>query len=171
MIEKRNYHGYYSRVARTPSESHIRAWRAIGRLFQRVSAEIEQELAAVTDLPADWYDVLVTLRLRGGEVRMHELAEATLISRSAATRLISKLEEAGFVERRVCASDRRGVTVSLTTAGKRAQTAAAPTVLKGLQRHFGRHLDDHQARQATRILEAVLAAEGWLAPLPGEDAG
>jgi DNA-binding MarR family transcriptional regulator len=91
---------------------------------------------------------------------MHELADHTLISRSAATRLIDKIEEAGLVERRVCPSDRRGMEVVLTTEGKKVQESAAPIVLRGLQRHFGRHLDLAQAETLATALESVLTGEG-----------
>jgi len=125
---------------------------------------LEAELWEARQLHFGWYDILVTLRLAGGAVRMSELAEMALISRSAATRLVDKIEEAGFLERYVCPTDRRGMVVSLTPEGRRVQERAAPVVLRGLQRHFGRYLDEEQAEAMAETFERVLVGEGLRAP-------
>ena len=111
-----------------------------------------------------WYDVLVTIRLSGGAMRMSELAEMALISRSAATRLVDKIEEAGYVKRYVCPTDRRGMEVSLTPEGRKVQERAAPIVLRQLQNHFGRYLDQQQAEAMAETFERILEGEGVRIP-------
>ena len=125
---------------------------------------LEAELWEAHRLHFAWYDVLVTIRLSGGAMRMSELAEMALISRSAATRLVDKIEEAGYVERYVCPTDRRGMVVSLTNEGRRVQGRAAPVVLRGLQRRFGRYLDEDQAEALADTFERVLIGEGLKVP-------
>lgn len=147
-------------MQRIRSEVQVRAWRSLAKVHSLLVETMEEELWAERGLHGDWYDVLVTLRLAGGSLRMHELADQALISRSAATRLIDKIEEAGLVQRRVCHSDRRGMEVVLTTEGRKVQEGAAPVVLRGLRRHFGRHLDAVQAENLAVALESVLAGEG-----------
>ena len=125
---------------------------------------LEAELWEARQLHFGWYDVLVTLRLSGGSMRMSELAELALISRSAATRLVDKIEEAGYVERYICPTDRRGMVVSLTAEGRRVQERAAPVVLRGLERHFGRYFDEEQAETMANTFERLLVGEGLRTP-------
>ena len=121
---------------------------------------LEAELWESRKLHFGWYDVLVTIRLSGGAMRMSELAEMALISRSAATRLVDKIEEAGYVERYVCPTDRRGMVVSLTPEGRKVQERAAPIVLRQLQSHFGRYLDESEAESMAQSFERILEGEG-----------
>jgi DNA-binding MarR family transcriptional regulator len=133
---------------------------------------LEAELWESRKLHFGWYDVLVTIRLSGGAMRMSELAEMALISRSAATRLVDKIEEAGYVERHVCPTDRRGMVVSLTPEGRKVQERAAPIVLRQLQNHFGRYLDQEQAEAMAQNFERILEGEGVRIPsrLPARSA-
>jgi DNA-binding MarR family transcriptional regulator len=125
---------------------------------------LEDELWETRGLHFGWYDVLVTIRLSGGAMRMSELAEMALISRSAATRLVDKIEEAGYVERHVCPTDRRGMEVSLTAEGRKVQERAAPIVLRRLQKHFGAYLDEEQAVAMADTFERILVGQGVRVP-------
>lgn len=146
-------------MARLPDETRLRAWRALLRVHGGVTAALEDGLARSSGLPLPWYQVLVELRLAGGALRMHQLAEFATLSRSGTTRLVDRIEAAGLVERRVCPSDRRGLEVVLTTKGRQVQAGAGPLVLRGIGQHFGRHLDDEQARSLKDLLEGVADAE------------
>ena len=121
---------------------------------------LEVELWEARRLHFGWYDILVTIRLSGGSMRMSELADLALISRSAATRLVDKIEEAGYVERHICPTDRRGMEVSLTAEGRKVQERAAPIVLRGLERHFGRYLDEDEAEEMANSLDRILVGLG-----------
>ena len=121
---------------------------------------LEAELWEARRLHFGWYDVLVTIRLSGGSMRMSELADLALISRSAATRLVDKIEEAGYVERHICPTDRRGMVVSLTPEGRKVQERAAPIVLRGLERRFGRYLDEDEAETMANCFDRILVGEG-----------
>ena len=69
-------------------------------------------------------------------LRMSELADRLLLSRSGATRLVDRLEASGDVERRTCQSDARGSYAQLTPAGRARLRAAAPVHLRGVREHF-----------------------------------
>ena len=125
-----------------------------------VLESLEAELWEARRLHFGWYDILVTIRLSGGSMRMSELADLALISRSAATRLVDKIEEAGYVERHICPTDRRGMVVSLTAEGRKVQERAAPSVLRGLERHFGRYLDEDEAERMAHTFDRILEGEG-----------
>lgn len=130
------------------------------QVHAEVVDHLEQDLEAAGLLPLAWYELLATLRAVGGVMRMHELADELTLSRSAATRFIDRVEQAGLVERRVCPTDRRGMLVALTEAGYQAQKAAARVTLRGLQENFGRHLDSHQTEALSAALTTVLKGQG-----------
>lgn len=100
------------------------------------------------------YDVLV--QLAGAEshrLRMSELADRVLLSRSGVTRLVDRLVAEGLVERVTCDDDRRGQWASLTEAGVARLRRASPTHLRGIGEHFiGRLSDDELA-----VLERTLS--------------
>jgi DNA-binding MarR family transcriptional regulator len=146
-------------MARLPDESRVRAWQGVMRIHDAVSGALETTLLETIALPLPWYQVLVELRLAGGSLRMHQLAELATLSRSGTTRFVDRMEEAGLVERKVCPLDRRGLEVVLTEKGSEVQRRAAPLVLRGVQEHFGRHLTDEQARLLAEALEGVVQAD------------
>ena len=137
------------------------AWRTFLRAHARVVRELERELQTEEQLALTDYDVLVQLATAGERrLRMSELADALLLSRSGATRLIDRLVTEGLVERVSCESDRRGQWASLTSAGYERLRRASPTHLRGVATHF---LDRLSA-------EDLAALERMLAPVSAERA-
>ncbi len=138
------------------STAQMGAWRSFLELHARVIRVLETELHRAEGLPLSWYDVLVQLNEAGGRMRMGELADRILISRSATTRFVERLEKAGLIVREACATDRRGTFVVLTDNGKGVLRDAAPTHLAGVEEHFTRHLSGTEARQLSATLERLL---------------
>ena len=135
------------------------AWRALltvhAEIVPRLAAELEDEAG----LPLTWYDVLLHLyEADGHRLRMHQLAASRLLSRSATTRFIDRMEDAGLVARVAAPDDGRGVEVSLTAEGERALRAAAPVHLAGIRRYFATHLTSEQAAAVAGALTAVADA-------------
>jgi len=134
------------------------AWRLLltthSLLVDRLSAEMEEALG----LPLARYEVLLLLYEAGGEVRMHELAESLLLSRSAATRFVDRMVEAGLVDRRPCDSDRRGTVVALTGRGRAVFAAAGRFHLEGIRRMFCDHVSDEEADVMAAALGRIVAA-------------
>jgi DNA-binding MarR family transcriptional regulator len=142
--------------ATEPDPPHLDAWVAFLRAHAQVVRVLDAELRAEAGLPLTWYDVLVQLSEAGGEVRMSELADRLLLSRSATTRLVDRVERAGLVERCVPSDDARGRIVSLTDDGRATLRSAAVVHLQGVQQHFARHLDAAEADVVARVLERVV---------------
>ena len=143
----------------TPDAERLRAWRAFLEAHARVTELLERELKQERDLPLAWYDVLVQLvEADGHELRMQELADAVLLSKSGLTRLVDRMERAGLVARRPCEMDRRGTYARLTEAGVATLRDAAPAHLRGVTAHFGSHLSSDEARLLATALERVVAA-------------
>ena len=139
-------------------DPRLDAWRAFLRAHARVIRTLERELQDQEHLALTDYDVLVQLaRAEDRRLRMSELADGLLLSRSGATRLVDRLVAEGLVERVMCDTDRRGQWASLTDAGLERLRRATPAHLRGVAQHFLDRLspDELSSMQAalTRISE------------------
>lgn len=141
-----------------PDPETLEAWRLLLETHRRLSSRLDHELQDSHGLGLDWYDVLLQLNEAGGRLRMHELSEATLFSRTDCTRLVDRMARAGLVVREQAPEDRRGVYAVLTPAGKTALRNAAGTHLVGIQRWFGEHLTAREVTALRRGLTRVTAA-------------
>jgi len=144
----------------THHDPRLTAWRTFLRAHASVVRELERELQSEQHLALTDYDVLVQLAAAGDRrLRMSELADALLLSRSGATRLIDRLVTDGLVERVTCESDRRGQWASLTDAGHQRLRRASPTHLRGVAEHFLDRLPPDDLATMERMLDRVLAEE------------
>jgi DNA-binding MarR family transcriptional regulator len=135
------------------------AWAAFLRAHARVTRELERELQDEQDLSLADYDVLYQLAVaEEHRLRMSELADRLVLSRSGATRLVDRLETAGFVARASCATDRRGLWAHLTDSGMNRLHGATPTHLRGVSAHFIDRIPTTELDQLRRILERVTEA-------------
>ena len=143
--------------SRTRHDPRLGAWRSFLRAHSRVVRQLESELQSEQDLALTDYDVLVQLATtEDRRLRMSELADALLLSRSGATRLVDRLVAGGLVERVTCESDRRGQGASLTDAGYERLRRATPTHLRGVTEHFLDRLSPDELAQLGRLLDRVL---------------
>ena len=93
-------------------------------------------------------------------LRMHELAESLLLSRSAATRFVDRMEAAGLVSRESCATDGRGTFVVMTDHGRDVFRRAAPVHLAGIDRYFASNITTEEASDMAESLHRVLDGLG-----------
>lgn len=99
--------------------------------------ELDGELAREHDMPLSSYEVLLLLNDSDqGRMRMSELADSALLSRSGLTRLVDRLERQGLLRRERCESDARGWFAEITPEGRRVFAAARKTHLDGVRRLF-----------------------------------
>jgi DNA-binding MarR family transcriptional regulator len=121
-----------------------------------VTRELERELLAETEMPLGWYDVLLQLaEAPGRRLRMAELADRVLLSRSGLTRLIDRLQSEGLVRREPSPDDARGTFTVLTPDGFARLRAAAPMHLAGIRKHWLAHFSDDELRQLGALLNRV----------------
>lgn len=118
----------------------------------RILRELERELVDEHDMVLSWYDMLVQLQEAGGTMRMGELAKRLLISRSATTRFVDRVEAAGYVRRVASEADGRGMDVILTDEGFSRLKDASPTHLRGIQQHFADRLTPDEAEALRQLL-------------------
>jgi DNA-binding MarR family transcriptional regulator len=112
------------------------AWRTFLTAHATVVRRLEAELEEQESLALSDFDVLVQLHFAGGTLRMRDLAESVLLSRSGMTRRVDRLEAEGFVSRVACETDRRGSFAHLTDAGRERLQKALPVHLQGIADHF-----------------------------------
>jgi DNA-binding MarR family transcriptional regulator len=104
------------------------AWRELMSAHARVSEALDHALAQRHGLSLSEFEVLQRLaESPDGDRRMQELAEEIHLSPSALSRLVGRLEKAGYATREICETDRRGIYACITGAGRAAQERAEPT--------------------------------------------
>jgi DNA-binding MarR family transcriptional regulator len=118
-------------------EEELAAWRGMLRAHAELVRTLDAELARDHDMPLSSYEVLLFLNDSDtGRMRMSELADSVLLSRSGLTRLVDRLERQGLLKRERCESDARGLFAEITPEGRKAFAAARKTHLDGVRRTF-----------------------------------
>jgi DNA-binding MarR family transcriptional regulator len=121
-------------------------------------AELDEELKREHDLPLTSFDVLAQLNnAPDNQMRMSELADAVLLSRSGVTRLVERLERKGLVERRECQDDARGALAVLTDAGVATLRDARGTHFAGVRERFLQRFDEHELERLGELWRRVLS--------------
>src|SRR5438876_6033090 len=139
-----------------PGGRGLEAWRSLleahATLMRRLDTDLERERGlALAD-----FDVLAQLAQAQGELRMTELADRALISRSGMTRRVARLVDEGFVRREKAGTDARGVIVALTEAGIARLAETAPVHARGISMLFVAQLDDQELALLERALNKVI---------------
>lgn len=141
------------------SEREIGAWRGLLKAHSQLVATLDDELEREHGIPLGSYEVLLHLAdSPDGSLRMGDLADRLLLSRSGLTRLIDRLVARGVVERHSCPSDRRGTYARLTPDGRELLDAARPTHLAGVREHFLDHLSAGDLDRLGEIWDRVTTA-------------
>ena len=138
-----------------PGGRGLAAWQALLRAHATLLRQLEGDLEKETGLALADFDVLAQLALAGGELRMTELADRALISRSGMTRRVARLVEDGLVRRSGAGADARGVVVRLTDAGVKRLRETAPVHIRGISQLFVARLDDRELAVLRKALEKV----------------
>jgi DNA-binding MarR family transcriptional regulator len=107
-------------VRMSTSISRLDAWRAVVTSHAAVTDRVQKALAAADLPPLSWFELLAAVeRAPDGQPRMSELAEWLTLSRGGITKLVDRLQQAGYIERVACSKDRRSLHASLTAAGRK----------------------------------------------------
>src|SRR3954453_20786089 len=134
-----------------------KAWRAWLYSTQLLHDRLDRELTHGTGISHAYYEILVQLsETEGRALRMSELADRCLSSRSRLSHAVSRLEERGWVRRQVCAEDGRGQLAVLTDEGFAALEAAAPIHVESVRRNLFDQLTPEQVAAMRDIGETLL---------------
>ncbi|MEV1293334.1 MarR family transcriptional regulator [Pseudonocardia sp. NPDC049635] len=140
-----------------PTRAELESWRSFLRAHSGITKRLETELESEQRLSLAAYDVLVQLsEAPDHRLRMTELADAVLLSRSGVTRLVDRLEKAGLVERARASGDGRGITARMTDAGYERLRIAAITHMRGVREHFAGRLDARDLADLQRVARKLI---------------
>lgn len=143
-------------IDKRPASPQFQAWARLLRT-QKVLIEKVQKTLADADLPPlEWYDLLLELdRAEGNRLRLYDLGERIVLSRSNLTRLCDRLEKEGLISREQCAEDRRGLYATLTTKGAALRKQMWPVYKRAVEKHFARYLSENEAKLLSDLLLKV----------------
>ncbi|RLV01399.1 MarR family transcriptional regulator [Streptomyces griseocarneus] len=152
-------------MTRTPDPALLglaQGWCALSALHGRIESHIERALQAKHGLSVREFSVLDVLSRQhsgeGGHLRMNEVADAVVLSQSATTRLVNRLEDRGLLTRYLCLTDRRGIYTDVTDAGLALLAEARPTNDHALREALA------SAAQREELAPLVAAVESLSAP-------
>jgi DNA-binding MarR family transcriptional regulator len=134
-----------------------KAWRAWLYSTLLLQDRLDRELTHETGISHAYYEILVALSETPGRMmRMSELADRCLSSRSRLSHAVSRLEERGWIRRQVCPDDGRGQLAVLTDEGFAALEAAAPVHVESVRTHLFDQLSPEQVAAMRDIGETLL---------------
>ncbi len=126
----------------------------------RLGERLDSELEASAGLSLNQLELLLHLHWKDGRRRMSDLADALLLSRGGATRLVARAEEAGLVRREIPPDDRRATYAVLTDEGRAAAERGYPVYTEAVQRLFQDFVSDEEAEVLVRVWNRVLDGNG-----------
>ncbi len=129
------------------NDIRLDAWRLFITLHPKIIDKIDADIQANGGISLQQYDVLIELfEAEGKQLRMFDLAQRVVLSRSSITRLVDQLASRGLLNRAVDPIDRRGSYAVLTMAGEATLNDSWPLYRAAIQRWFGQFLTDDEAK-------------------------
>lgn len=129
------------------STEGVEAWKGLLLAHATLVEQIDRVMAKNNLLPLDWYDALLALEdATNHRLKMSELADQVLLSKSGLTRLVDRLEAKGYIRREGCRADRRVAYAVITAEGLKAREASWPTYRAAIQEHFASQLSPEQLK-------------------------
>ncbi|MBD0419332.1 MarR family transcriptional regulator [Streptomyces sp. TRM S81-3] len=142
-------------------------WCALSLLHDRIEAHLERALQAEHGLSVREYSLLDVLSRQhdgeGGHLQMKQVADAVVLSQSATTRLVTRLEDRGLLMRYLCPTDRRGIYTNVSDAGLELLEEARPTNETALREALAEAAEDPRLEPLVRTLETVRVPAGTAA--------
>ena len=144
-------------MTRWLSEAEQGSWRSWLAANLLVPDRLGRDLQEQTGLTMADYEILVWLsETPERRLRMSELADLTLSSRSRLSHQIDRMEKAGYVERQECSDDRRGFFAVLTERGWQTLVAAAPYHVESVRRRLMDVLTPEEFAELGRLSQKLV---------------
>jgi DNA-binding MarR family transcriptional regulator len=140
----------------TTASRALDLWLALAAAHAAMTERLDPDTSACAVLGSDAVAVLLPLAdAPDHQLRMHELADRSHLTRSGLTRRVDRLVEDGLVARVMCPSDRRGAYAQVTPAGLRELSAALPHHVSSLERHIASRLAPAEVETLTELLRRL----------------
>ena len=140
-----------------PDDPAVDAWRGLLVAHSRLVPAVEADLRAAGQIPLSWYDVLLELNAAPDRrLRMSELGQRTVLSRTRVSRVVDELAAAGLAERQPDQADGRSSFAALTPAGREALRRAWPVYRQAIHRQLTARLSPQQSRELAALLDQVI---------------
>jgi DNA-binding MarR family transcriptional regulator len=132
------------------------AWGALLQVHAALVPALDKEVQAVTGLPLSWYDVLLELASEpDGRLRMSDLAERVVLSRTRVSRLVEDLVARGLVVKEAHPDDRRSAYAVITESGRATFRTSAPVYVQAIESQFASRLSDDDLVMLAGILNKI----------------
>ncbi len=140
-----------------PSDINIEIWIRLTRAHQRVLSAIEKSLKEAGLPPLAWYDVLLELdRVGKAGLRPFELQEKLLLPQYSLSRLLDKMQQAGYLDRLACDEDARGQRIVITRQGKIKRQAMWQVYGPALEHAIGERHDQEGGKKLSELLGCLM---------------
>jgi len=147
-------------MPKEPSENVVAAWIALIRAQKTSLQTVEQAFKQQGLPPLAWYDVLWELeQAQPDALRPFELEQRLLMPQYGLSRLLDRIRDAGYLERRPSAADGRGFDIAITAAGRAIRKKMWPVYAAALNRALGARLSDAEAKKLATLLEKLGRSE------------
>lgn len=137
------------------------AWGALLQVHARLVPALDKIVQDQTGLPLSWYDVLLELSAAPeGRLRMSDLSERVVLSRTRVSRLVNELVARGLISKEGHPEDRRSAYAVITNEGLSRFKLAAPTYIHAIETQFASGLTEEELLLLSRILDKIQQASG-----------
>jgi DNA-binding MarR family transcriptional regulator len=144
-------------VSTTTTQSEL--WASLMRGQALLADAVSDRLEAEAGIPLAWYEVLAALAdAPEGALRMQDLGQSTWLSKSGLTRLADRIEEAGYLSRASCPTDRRGTFAVITETGRAKVRDARPIFARASQDLFFEHLSARERDVLRSAMNKIIGA-------------
>lgn len=141
---------------KNPSAATIDVWTGLSRAHQNVLSCIETSLKQAGMPPLAWYDVLLELDRAGNKgLRAYLLKDKLLLPQYGLSRLLNRVEKAGYLEKSSCDEDGRGQVLTITKSGKDIREKSWLVYSTAMEQAVGRRLDQADGKKLVGLLRLL----------------
>lgn len=140
-----------------PADGTVTAWARLLRASNRALSTAEDALKKAGLPPLAWYDVLLELERAGRSgIRARELQQELLLPQYGISRLLARLEDTGYLERRACADDGRGQQIVITPLGRKMRRRMWPIYGAAIEDAVGSKLTEREIERLSHMLRKLI---------------
>ncbi len=145
----------------SPSKTTLKTWARLVRAHHRAISQVEGDLKAADLPPLAWYDALLELERAGDDgLRPNVLQDHLLLPQYGLSRLLARLEDAGYVRRTPCSEDGRGQVFAITEAGRHIRERMWPVYAAALEATIGTQLTARESADLSALLAKLIKPSG-----------